>query len=403
MWLLAGMIALTVVLRRRLGGTRGTVTALLTAALAASLAQAIVLSALPVLGAELHAPASEVTWVLTAFMLASAATTPIAGRLGDMFGYRRVLFGCLGCLAAGALIAAIGTMTHSLGVLVAGRAVQGFSGGVFPLAFGIVRATVPSPRAPGVIALLSAMAGIGGAAGLVVAGVLVDGLGTASLSWLILVLAVVALVLAGVLPATDPPGVTRAGAALMPELLRRPVLTTNLATLVVSAAMFGGVTLVPQYVQAPGFGYTPTEAGLLMLPIAAMMLVASPLSTRIGRRRPRLPLQLGAASAAVGFGVLAAWHTQLWQFCIIGVLLGAGYGLAFASLGNLVVNAVEPRHTGAATGVNTIIRTVGGAAGAQLAATILVPATEFRYVVAFITFGTVAVAAFGATFAVRVR
>jgi MFS family permease len=174
------------------------------------------------------------------------------------------------------------------------------------------------------------------------------------------------------------------------------------AAFVVSAAMFGGVTLLPQFVQAPdhGFGYSPTEAGLLMLPIAAMMLVAGPLSVRIGRHRPRLPLQLGAASAAVGFVVLAAWHTHLWQLCVVGMLLGAGYGLAFASLGNLVVHAVEPHHTGVATGVNTIVRTVGGAIGAQLAATILVPGTESRYVVAFVTFGIVAVAALLTVFTV---
>jgi MFS family permease len=130
-----------------------------------------------------------------------------------------------------------------------------------------------------------------------------------------------------------------------------------------------------------------------MLPVAATMLVASPLSARIGRRQPRLPLWLGSASAAVAFGVLAAGHTHLWQFCVAGVLLGAGYGLAFASVGNLVVNAVEPEHTGVATGVNTITRTVGGALGAQLAAAILVPATESRYVAAFVTFGIIAVVA----------
>lgn len=449
MWVAAALIALSVALRRRLAGTKGTVAALMIAAFTTSLAQAIVLSALPVLGRELNVPAVEVAWVLTAFMLASAVATPIAGRLGDLFGYRRVLFGCLACLAVGSLVAALGTASHNLGLLVAGRAVQGVSGGVFPLAFGIVRTTVSAPRIPGVIALLSAMFGIGGALGLVVAGVLVDGLGTAWLSWSILVLAVVALLTAGVLP-TTPPGAGRVdlvGAALLSGalvclllaisqgrvwgwapatalgalaaallavftvsqlrrtdplvdigLLRRKALaTTNIATLVVGAAMFGGITLVPQYLQT-GFGFSATEVGLMMLPVAAMMLVASPLAPRIGRRRPRLPLQLGAASAAVGYGILTAWHAHLWQFYLVEVLIGAGYGLAFASVGNLVVSAVEPRHTGVATGVNTITRTVGGAVGAQLAATI-----SQDYGAAFATFALVAVAAFATAFAIPTR
>lgn len=449
MWIIAGLTALAVALRRR---PDSAVVALLVAALAASLAQAIVLSALPVLGQEMNAPATEVAWVLTAFMLASAVATPIAGRLGDLFGYRRVLLGCLAFLAVGALVAAVGTVTHSLGVLVTGRAVQGVSGGVFPLAFGIVRATVPAPRIPKVIGLLSAMFGIGGAIGMVVAGVLIDSLGTAWLSWGILVLAVVALVIATALPATSPPGAGRVdlvGAALLSaalvclllaisqgrswgagpaailgalavvlfavftmsqarsrdplvdvRLLRRPALaTTNVATLVVAVAMFGGVTLLPQFVQTPRFAYTPTEAGLLMLPIAAAMLVASPLAARVGRHRARLPLLLGAASAAVAFGVLTAAHTQLWHFVVVGMLLGTGYGLAFASVGNLVVNAVEPHHTGVATGVNTITRTVGGAIGAQLAAALL--AAGASYVTAFAVFAVVAAAALGSAFAIR--
>jgi hypothetical protein len=89
----------------------------------------------------------------------------------------------------------------------------------------------------------------------------------------------------------------------------------TLAALVVGVAMFGGITLVPQLIQT-GFGFSATQVGLMMLPVAATMLVASPLAARIG----------------------------------------AGYGLAFASVGNLVVNAVEPHQTGVATGVNTIRR-----------------------------------------------
>ena len=96
----------------------------------------------------------SVAWVLTAFMLSSAVTTPIAGKLGDLLGYRRVLVACLLCFTAGTVVAALGAGAHSLAALIVGRAVQGVSGGVFPLAFGIVRAAVPPSRIPGVVALL---------------------------------------------------------------------------------------------------------------------------------------------------------------------------------------------------------------------------------------------------------
>ena len=112
-----------------------------------------------------------------------------------------------------------------------------------------------------------------------------------------------------------------------------------------------------------------------------------------------------SATAAGCSAALPAWPSVRWSrpFYVAGVLLGAGYGLAFASVGNLVVNAVEPRHTGVATGVNTIVRTVGGAVGAQLAAAILVPPTESRCVTAFAIFAGVAVVALAAAFAIPSR
>ncbi|MFC5829761.1 MFS transporter [Nonomuraea insulae] len=424
MWIVAGLTALCVALWRRFGkpdragreegaaaGRRSgvVVAALLVGALTASLSQTIVIAALPVLEAELGVSTTAVTWVLTAFMLSSAVATPIAGRLGDLFGYRRVLVACLGCFTAGTLVCALAAGAHSLGWLVAGRALQGVVGGVFPLAFGVVRTAVPPARLPGIVALLSAMFGIGGATGMVVAGPVAGGAGTAWLFWGALVLAVAALAGSSVLPA----GRERvAGPRLDPRLLAgRALVTTNLATFVISAAMFGVISLVPRFVQTSpsagyGFGSSVTEAGLIMIPVALAMLAATPLAPRLGRRLgTRTPLQAGAVCAAVSFLALAAAHDRLWHVYAVGLLLGAGYGLAFASIGNLVVEAVEPHLTGVATGVNTIVRTLGGAAGAQIAAAILasgaapVPA-EPDYVTALVTFAVLAVAALAAATAV---
>ena len=86
---------------------RGVLPALLIAAFTAAFAQTIVVAALPEFGRELAAPANEVVWVLTAFMLSSAVATPIAGKLGDMLGYRRVLTGCLCCFTIGSAVAGL--------------------------------------------------------------------------------------------------------------------------------------------------------------------------------------------------------------------------------------------------------------------------------------------------------
>ncbi|BBA96278.1 putative membrane transport protein [Actinacidiphila reveromycinica] len=429
------------------------VAALLAAAFGVSLAQTVVITALPALQGDLDTSSTGVAWVLTSFMLASAIATPIAGRLGDARGYRRVLVWCLGSFAVGALVAALGTRAGSPGVLVTGRALQGVAGGVFPLAVGIVRTSVAAARVPRVVAVLSAMFGVGGSAGMIVAGPLVDAFGTQAPSWTTLALALAALAGVRVLPAGAPAAVSTAasgapsphgrrtaggavggsvdlggagtlsaalvclllgisqgnawgwgsprvagllaGAAVLLcafgavelrvadplvdlRLLRRPAFAAaNVLAFLVGGAMFGSITLIPRFVQTPadsgyGFGASPTGAGLVMVPVAALMLAFSPLAGRMTVRfGARAPLQAGAGCAVVAFCWLAAAHGSRWDFYLTGALIGAGYGLAFAALGNLVVDAVEPRSTGVAIGVNTIARTVGGALGAQVASALL--------------------------------
>ncbi|MEU4657821.1 MFS transporter [Streptomyces sp. NPDC023723] len=454
-------------------GGRAVVAALLLAAFGASLAQTVVVAALPSLQADLGTSSTGVAWVLTSFMLASAISVPIAGRLGDARGYRRVLVGCLASFAVGALVAALGTHMGSLGVLVTGRVLQGLAGGVFPLAMGIVRSSVAPARIPQVVAVLSAMFGVGGSAGMVIAGPLVEAFGTESLSWLTLVLAAAALAGVRFLPAgrgvsggrIDLVGAVILSGALVCLLLAisegnirgwksagiislfaaavvllavfavvelrsadplidlrllkvRAFAAANLIAFIIGAAMFGSITLIPRFVETPeasGYGFTLSAAGagLVMLPVGVFTLIASPLSGRLTARfGPRLPLCVGAGCAAVAFAWLAAAHGSVWDFYLTGVLVGAGYGLAFAALGNLVVASVEPRHTGVAVGVNTIVRTVGGALGAQIASALLVASPSRRipglpdvsgYTHGFVLFAFVAVAALVATLAMPRR
>src|SRR3954453_7244949 len=156
-----------------------------------ALLQSLVAPALPTIQHDLHTSATSATWVLTAYLLSAAVFTPIIGRLGDMHGKERMLVTVLGVLAAGTLVAAL---AQSIEVMILGRVVQGAGGAVFPLAFGIIRDEFPRDRVATGIALISAILGIGGGLGIVLAGPIVDHLSYHWLFWLPLAGIIVAAV-----------------------------------------------------------------------------------------------------------------------------------------------------------------------------------------------------------------
>ena len=167
-----------IVVRQHYGLTLGV---LVISALAYALSQTLVAPALPAIQHELSTSTTTVTYVLTAYLLSASVATPIVGRLGDMFGKERMLVVTLIAFGLGSLIAAL---SHSIGILIAGRVIQGVGGAVFPLAFGIIRDEFPPERVATGIGLISATFGIGGGAGLVLSGVIVDNLSYEWLFWL---------------------------------------------------------------------------------------------------------------------------------------------------------------------------------------------------------------------------
>jgi EmrB/QacA subfamily drug resistance transporter len=407
-----------------------TLLVLAASALAYALAQTMVAPALPEIQHTLHTSTTSVTYVLTVYLLTASVATPIVGRLGDMFGKERMLLVTLGFFGLGSLVAAL---SHSIGMLIAGRAIQGIGGAVFPLAFGIIRDEFPPEKVATAIGLISATFGIGGGAGLVLSGVIVDNLSYEWIFWLALAFVALAFV-ASVLfvpesPVKSPARIDWAGAALLsaglvcllfalseasrwgwgsaeeigllsaaavilviwsrfelrvPDPLvdmrmmrRRPVLTTNLTALLIGFAMFGSFIIIPQLVQLPkstgfGFGASVTEAGLFLLPSTAVMLFAGPVAGVLGSRLgSKVPLIAGTLFCALSFTFLAAEHEHRWAIYCASALMGLGIGFAFASMANLIVEAVDQRETGVATGMNTIMRTIGGSLGGQISATIL--------------------------------
>ncbi|HYH62297.1 MAG TPA: MFS transporter [Solirubrobacterales bacterium] len=444
-----------------------TLAVLVIAALAFALQQTMVAPALPAIQEDLGASATTVTFVLTGFLLTASVSTPIIGRLGDMFGKERMLVICLIMFAAGSLVCAL---SHSIEVLIAGRAIQGSAAAVFPLSFGIIRDEFPAEKVGMGIGLISATFGIGGGAGLVLSGLIVDNVPYEWIFWFALPAILIAIVMTFLFipesPIKSPAKIDWGGAALLSTTLvcllvgvseanswgwgdtriiglfaasliasvtwvryergqpqplvdismmrERAVFTTNATALLVGFGMFGSFILIPMLVQLPsesgvGFGATVTEAGLFMAPSAAIMLFAGPLAGWLGSRvGSRTPLMIGTALIVVSFAVLAAFHeTRGWIYAS-SAILGLGIGFAFASMANLVVEAVHPSKTGVATGINTIMRTIGGSLGGQIAATIVaahvVASTGFPsaegFELAFALSAGVMVLAFLAAFAI---
>jgi EmrB/QacA subfamily drug resistance transporter len=394
-----------------------------------ALLQSLVVPALPVLQHDLHTTPSGVAWVFTAYLLAASVATPIAGRLGDMLGKRLVLVIVLAGLAAGSLLAALVT---TLPLMILARAVQGVGGAIFPLAFGIIRDEFPRERIAGAIALMSGILGIGGGLGIVLAGPILENLSYHWLFWIPCAVTLVAipatLLLIPESPVRAPGRVHWLGAILLsawlvalllavseaptwgwgsPKTLAliglaavlaalwiraesrsthplvdmtmmraRGVWTTNLTALLLGFGMYSAFVLIPQYVQSPtstgyGFGSSVTEAGLFLIPSTIAMLIFSPIGGKLsGTVGSKVPLVAGSAVTFLSFAVLAIADAPADIYLASG-LLGVGVGFAFAAMANLIVQAVRPDQTGVASGMNTIVRTIGGAIGAEVAASIL--------------------------------
>jgi EmrB/QacA subfamily drug resistance transporter len=407
-----------------------TLAVLVTGALAYALSQTMIAPALPRIQAELDTTTTLVTFALTGYLLTASIATPIVGRLGDMFGKERLLVITLSIFGLGSLVCAL---SHSIELLIAGRAIQGVGGAIFPLSFGIIRDEFPREKVATGIGLISATFGIGGGAGLVISGLIVDHVAYEWIFWLALIVVIPAALATHRFvpesPIKSPARIDWGGAALLsgglvallvavsegntwgwgspafigliaaaailiatwvryearhPEPLvdmrmmrDRPVLTTNLTALLIGFGMFGSYILVPQFVQVPtasgfGFGASVTTAGLFMLPSALVMLVAGPISGLMGSRYgSKLPLVIGTVLACASFLMLAVWHTSHLSIYIATALMGLGIGFSFAAMANLIVEAVDQSQTGVATGMNTIMRTIGGSIGGQVAASII--------------------------------
>ena len=171
----------------------------------------------------------------------------------------------------------------------------------------------------------------------------------------------------------------------MRMLARRPVLFTNLAALFCGFTMYAIFTVLPLFSQMPsglpegvqglvtyGFGATVTVSALYLLPGALVMLPAGPFGGVLGRWVGfKLSLAIGLVVTAIGSASLAAFHDEPWQLMLGYAIGAAGVAVAFGAMPKLISDAVAPTETGIATGMNTVVRTVGSVIGSQAAVTLL--------------------------------
>ncbi|ROZ49042.1 MFS transporter [Rhodococcus sp. WS3] len=395
-----------------------------------ALLQSLVIPALPTLKSALSTTQTDITWVLTAYLLSASISTPIMGRLGDIHGKKRAFVAALVALAAGSLLAALAT---SLSVMIVARVIQGIGGGVLPLAFGIIRDEFPEEKVTGAVGIIAALTAVGGGLGIVLAGPIVAVLGFHWLFWIPLIMVVLAglaaqilvpesrvrtagrinwftaLLLSGWLVAlllgvSQAPtwgwgspivvGLLVAAAVIVVtwvvvesrsanplidmQMMRvRSVWAANLLALLMGVGTYAAFGLLPQFLQTPssagyGFGASVTESGLMLLPMSVGMfllgLASSRLAARLGSRNL---LIAGSIVGASGYLVVAFQHETKVDTYVAMSLVGIGFGLAFSAMSNVVVAAVPVEQTGVASGINANIRTIGGALGAAFMTTVV--------------------------------
>lgn len=414
----------------RRGSSRRVITAMCTVVVSYGLLQTMLVPTIGVLQRDLNTTTAAASWaVLSAMLLASAVITPVASRIGDRFGKRRVLLWMLTIFLAATLAA---VAAPNIGALIACRAVQGVSLTLLPLTFAILREALPAARVHGGLAAASGLVSGTAGVGLLVGGLVVD---HASWRWLFVIGAVPVLIalimtarwipesrgrhpgrldlwgtalmtgglLALLLAITQGPtwGWTSArvlglfGGAVavlavfvtveqrvahpvvdLALLTKRPLTAAHLGGLLLGVNQFAVYVALPKLAELPtdnnGFGLSVTGAALVLVPGTLLTMPASWAAPGIANRfGVRTPLATGLLCGAIGTALLAVAHGSVWHAVLDYAIASLGWGLAMSALPRMVNAACPPAQSGSANGLNTVARTVGGALGGQIAAAVL--------------------------------
>ncbi|MFF7128338.1 DHA2 family efflux MFS transporter permease subunit [Streptomyces sp. NPDC008240] len=385
----------------------------------AALDNLVVTTALPSIRKDLGGALDDLEWTVSAYTLTFAVLLMFGAALGDRFGRRRLFLAGLAVFTGASAAAA---MAPGIGSLIAARAVQGVGAAVMmPLTLTLLTAAVPAARRGMAYGIWGAVNGLAVASGPLIGGSLTEHISWHWIFWLNVPLGVALLPLArlrlaesyGAGARLDLPGTLLvsgglfgivyglvrgpvdgwtgslvltgliAGAALLGGFVhhgsrsKHPMLPMrlfrsrafsgiNAASLLMFLGMFGSIFLLSQYMQGV-LGYSPTEAGLRMLPWTGMPMLVAPiagiLSDRIGGR-PVVATGLFLQAAGLGYLASVATADVSYAAQLPGLIIsGIGMALFFAPASNLVMSSVLPAEQGIASGANNALREVGGALG----------------------------------------
>jgi MFS family permease len=412
------------------GLRRGVVPVLAFAGISVAVMQTLLVPIVARLPELLGSTTSDAAWVVTATLLSGAVATPIMGRLGDLYGKRRLILASLGAMVAGSLLCAL---TSSLVPMIAGRAVQGFAMGAIPLGISIMRDELPPDRLGSAMAFMSSSLGVGGALAMPAAAYVgqhtdwhVLFFGSAGLGLLAMLMVVTVVPESAMRTGGrfDVPGALGLTAGLVALLLaiskggdwgwssgitlglfaaaplvfvlwgvmelrvreplvdlrstaRRQVLLTNLASITVGLAFYAATLVLPQLLQLPrstgyGLGQSMVVAGMCVAPMGLAMMLVSSLSARISAARgPKVSLMAGLVILAVAYLAGTALMGAVWQVVVTAVLIGAGIGIAYSAMPALIIGAVPPSESGAANGLNTLMRSIGTSTSSAVVGVVL--------------------------------
>lgn len=399
--------------------------------LLASLSQMVLSSALPTLVGELDG-VEHLSWVITAYLLASTVTMPIYGKVSDLLGRKPLLIVAVLLFIAGSVLGGLATDMTSL---ITARAVQGLGGGgLMVLSQAAIADVVPARERGKYMGILGGVFALSSVAGPLLGGWFTEGPGWRWTFWMNVplgLIAVVAIIVLMRIPApqregrvridvlgmallvvattalvliatwggsqydwTSPEIIELAGVAFVAAVLfviveRRaadPVIPMHLfgdrnfvlatvAGLLVSVAMFGAIGYLPTYFQM-SVGATATEAGLLMIPMMASLLITSIVSGAIISRTGRYKLipVLGTIVLAIGLGLLSSVtiDTPVAVVCAYMAVIGIGLGTSMQVMTLVVQNSFSHREVGTATAAHNFFRQVGGSLGSAIVGSVFV-------------------------------
>ncbi|MFD4180620.1 MFS transporter [Rhodococcus sp. NPDC058514] len=375
---------------------------------------------------------TAVGWVITIVTLVLAATTPIVGKLGDIYGKKRVMLAASGVFAAGSIIAAL---APTFGLFLLGRGLQGAGMGILVLAYGLIRDVLPREMVPVALGFIATGMGASTILGPILGGFLIDNFGYSSVFWAQLAhVAVAGVLVAALVPESTlrtPSRLDVAGALIlgvgafillfgigqamtwgvtdvktvitvlgglailvgwlfyerMPAeplidltlLLDRPVAKTLAASALIQFVLVSHSMLIPMFAMTDdklglgyGFGRTALGVALFTVPTGIASMIAGPVGGYVSKRfGPAVVLVFGGVTLGIGSTLLATMHDTVPQLIVAQLVMGLGLGSASAALPNLIMRNAPARSQGIAGGMLNLSGSMGSAIGSQLMIAIL--------------------------------